>query len=138
MGYTNDEIKQCNDCHYSEELWYYHEPRSMYIPGGNYHDPWFDYYCVPWWYESYWFYEEPGGPETHPLPRRSMRPGGVGDPTAPGSGASVTPGGDSNIKTDVKIDSKKKKKSDPPPPSKDTKRSPRPKKKKGDKEKDDG
>jgi hypothetical protein len=43
---------------------------------GYYQDPWLYYYEVPWWYDSYWFYDEGNGQETVPLHERSLRPKG--------------------------------------------------------------
>ena len=71
--YQQEEASNCYSCHDESDLWGFHHPRERFIPGAAFYDPWVYYYDVPWWYESYWFYDDPNRLETIPLHSRSLR-----------------------------------------------------------------
>jgi hypothetical protein len=132
--YTRAETQRCSDCHVDSDLWGFHHPRQPYYPGYGRRDPWYNYYDVPWWYDSYWFYDGSDDPDTVPLPRRSLRPGDDKDPASGGYGGSIAPppGTKSNIKTKVKT--KDDSNDDTGKTSTDQKRTVRPSKKKKNKD----
>lgn len=105
--YTRAETQRCGDCHMESDLWGFHHPHKPYHSGYGFRDPWVYYYDVPWWYNSYWFYDNRHDPDTVPL-RQRMGDQGLGDDRPSKSrGTYIAPPpaqrpGDANIRTKAK------------------------------------
>jgi hypothetical protein len=124
--YEDVDDNRCSTCHSEQEVWGFHHPPNRTYPDSGY-DAWWNYYEVPWWYNSYWYYD-PDGPVTIPLPERQLRPGEEKDL------GTTTTGGGTGGTTRVKLptspsggDTKTKAKNDD---NESKKRTVRPKKKK--------
>ena len=72
--YETYQPRRCYQCHSEDELWRFHHRPGFRLWGRSYYDPWGYFYDVPWWYDYLWYYEPPGGGETVPLHRKSLRP----------------------------------------------------------------
>jgi hypothetical protein len=88
-GPQESDFSRCTDCHSS----YFH--RSLYDPG--YADAWWDYYRLPWWYQSAFAAADSGTGQMHyrSILERELAPGdgggiGVNPPGATGLPAMPT------------------------------------------------
>ena len=76
--YEDVSSNRCTTCHYDDEIWQYQHPSNQIAS----YDPtcraWDDYYLVPWWYTTSWYYD-PVGARTVPLRSRGVSPQGTPD-----------------------------------------------------------